>query len=90
MRVEVIVEMSCSVIENVTIHLSETTATKQIKKWFKKHYPCPEASAYDGNYSLWLDGNFEFEDHEIYQFETDVLGPTGQDICKGCRERAIK
>ncbi len=88
MKVDVVVEMAGCLIEGVTVHLSEAAATNQIKKWFKEHYPCPEAPTFEGNYHTWKAGDFEFNpDHEIYQFETEVLGPTGQDICKVCRER---
>ena len=82
MKVDVVIEKVCGCIDDVKVFLSETTAQKYIKKWFKKNY---SIVAYD----RWKAGSdeFEFGDNEIYQSETSVLGPTGQDICKGCRER---
>ena len=86
MKVDVVVEMVGGCVEDVTVHLSETTATKHIKKWFKKNYSIV-------TYDRWKAGSEDFEfdlKHEIYHFETEVLGPTGQDICKGCREKVIE
>lgn len=83
MKVDVVINMCQGCIDDVTVHLSETTATKQIKKWFKDNYSLKD-------YGLWKAGSDDFEfnpKYEIYHFETDVLGPTGQDICKVCRER---
>lgn len=92
MKSTVVVEMFGCCIEQVKVFLSDTTAQDYIKAWFKENYPHPGIPGYEGNYHSWKAGQFEFhggldECHEIYEFECEVLGATGQDICKGCKER---
>ncbi len=93
MKVDVVIETIGAVIENVTVHVSKERAERQIKKWFRKHYPHKHTAIPDWNYLQWKEGEFEFEtmDNEVREIfhveDQDIIGPDGADLCKHCRER---
>ena len=83
MKVDVVIEIFQGCIQEVSVHLSEDKASELVKKWFGENY---SKNDYEG-WKNRLETGFEFNlDHEIYQFETDIMGSDGADLCKNCRE----